>query len=438
VESTISDTVDPDFLYTNLQLDKVWPITKGNQLKVALIDTGIGTIFENNIFKNPLEIANGIDDDNNGFIDDIRGWNVNSKTNNTRDWSVSHHGSKVASTILAVAPEVSLIPIIFIGPDNYITESNLPLLYDALDYADIIGADIIVMPFEYGINTPTNIFNKIQELYNKDVIMLASIGNCDPNNQDCFFVRPPARISYVFGIGAIDSSNYHWWGSPSGNEVDFVTYGVDIKVSWGNTTNSYFEESSGTSFSVGIAGGIASLLKSYRPDLTNEEVRYYLKQSALNLGKKEFYGSGLPQLYTAMLSIDDITPPVIESYDYVIENGVLKIDFTSVEVTGIKYCLYQYKNLNDTSFSSTRECSSNLPKFGDFFNRVDFTVYQYSISPFIQFNFSIYDLNNNSSPFIFSLELQLQSSTEMTSNGQTNTTYTTTLPAVLVQKRQFP
>ena len=405
--ASIDNTVDQSFLYSAFHLDKIWPITKGNMLKVALIDTGIGTLFDNNIYKNSNELPNGIDDDNNGYIDDIRGWNVFSNNNNTIDWSVSSHGSKVASTILTVAPEVQLIPITFIGSDNYITETNLPLLYDALLYADVIGADIIVMPFEYGINTPTNILNEIQVLYNKNVILLASIGNCNPYAQDCFFVRPPARIPYVFGIGAIDSDNNHWSGSPVGNEVDFVTYGVDVEVSYGNSTNQFNDIGTGTSFSVGIAGGIVSLLKSYRPDLNNEAVRYYLQRSSRYLGQKEYYGSGLPQLYVAMKAIDDITPPSIDSYIYSLDTDGLTIDFTASESTGIYSCVYQYKNLNDSDYSSVQNCYSNLPQFSDFLSKVEFTIYQYDLSPFLTLNITLNDVSNNNYSFSISLELNL-------------------------------
>ncbi len=276
------------------------------------------------------------------------------------------------------------------------------------------------MPFEYGINTPSSIYDKIQELYNNDVIMLASAGNCNPYSQDCNFIRPPARISYVYGIGAIDQDNYHWFGSPLGNEIDFVTYSVDVEVSYGNETTSNYEVSTGTSFSVGIAGGVASLLKSYRSDLSNEEVRFYLKQSAIGLGKKEIYGAGLPQPYIAMVSIDDNTPPVIDFYTNSLEQNYLTLKFQATEITGIRSCFYEYRNINDTSYSSFRECNSNLPQFGDFLNKVTFTVIQYDISLFIEFNFSLYDLNNNSVHFNFSLELTLPTTSSTTTTKTNN------------------
>ena len=107
-------------IYSNLQLSNVYSLTKGSGELIADIDTGIDPMFESNVFHNPNESIDGVDNDHNGFIDDTRGWNFVDNTNNTYDDSITWHGTDVASVILSMAPEAKILPIKYIGSDNKI------------------------------------------------------------------------------------------------------------------------------------------------------------------------------------------------------------------------------------------------------------------------------------------------------------------------------
>jgi subtilisin family serine protease len=120
----------PDFGGTNWALDvinapEVWHqnIT-GNGIVVAVVDTGVDYThpdLDDNIWRNAGEIAgNGIDDDRNGYIDDIRGWDFVASDNNPMDLDFDGHGTHIAGAIAAernnfgitgVAPNAKIMPV---------------------------------------------------------------------------------------------------------------------------------------------------------------------------------------------------------------------------------------------------------------------------------------------------------------------------------------
>ena len=303
---------DPSII-SSLHLSNIYNITKGENVKVAVIDTGISLLYENNIYHNTLEMngKTGVDDDNNSYIDDMRGWNVyDDNNNNTYDWSTTEHGTEVASMIVQYAPNVKLIPIKFIDQNNVIEDYNhLLKLVDALNYAEVIGANIVVMAFNYFISTPTVIANKFAELKDNGIILLASAGNCN-GGSSCDYIKEPALDPNVWAIGSINSHNKQSVFSSGGIGLDFVVYGENDQV-----VNDYGTVYvNGTSFSVGLFASIVSLFKSVYPNLSVHQIYNYLKNTALNLGNQNEYGYGLPMLSYAMNSVYDTIAPVLIDY----------------------------------------------------------------------------------------------------------------------------
>ena len=144
--------------------DKVWHITQGSpEIVVAVLDTGLSTShtdLQNILWNNSNEIPeNGIDDDLNGYIDDVHGWDFVHQNNdpfsllesNPYSPSLENHGTHVTGTIVAQMNDYGLIgvaPGVSIMPLRVVNESNLnPDIFvaEAIEYATANGADIISM-----------------------------------------------------------------------------------------------------------------------------------------------------------------------------------------------------------------------------------------------------------------------------------------------------
>ena len=142
----------------DIEIEKVWAQTKGKKnVVVAVIDTGIypqHPCLKNNLWVNKKEIPNnGKDDDKNGFIDDVHGWNFADNNADIRD---RHgHGTHISGIIAAsgktnssphcrvagVAPNVSIMTLAYYDSKN--NRNNVANTIKAVDYAVQNGADII-------------------------------------------------------------------------------------------------------------------------------------------------------------------------------------------------------------------------------------------------------------------------------------------------------
>ena len=162
--------------------------SQGNRdIIVAVIDTGIDVQHEDlkdNLWRNPKEIpGNNIDDDKNGYIDDVHGWNFVKNNGNLRD--THGHGTHIAGIIGAVggngkgisgvAPKVSLMTLKYYDPHDTGT-NNLNNTIKAIDYAVQNGAHIINYS---GGGLDGNLCEKmaIQRAEKKGILFVAAAGN---------------------------------------------------------------------------------------------------------------------------------------------------------------------------------------------------------------------------------------------------------------------
>ncbi|MCM3630535.1 S8 family serine peptidase [Paenibacillus glycanilyticus] len=145
----------------DIKAPEAWTVTQGSpNVTVAVIDTGVQADhpdLEGKIWTNPKERAgNGVDDDGNGFVDDVHGWNFAGGSNETYselDWE--DHGTAVAGVIAAgtnndiglagIAPDVKIMPVKYIGEGGYGYISDL---IEAIAYAERNGAQIAYMNAE--------------------------------------------------------------------------------------------------------------------------------------------------------------------------------------------------------------------------------------------------------------------------------------------------
>ncbi|MDD1779252.1 MAG: S8 family serine peptidase [Candidatus Helarchaeota archaeon] len=268
---------------------------------VAVIDTGIDLNhpdLQANIYTNPGEVVgDGLDNDLNGYIDDIHGWNFVSDTNNTDD--NDGHGTHVSGIIAAVsnaigicgvAPNVKILPIKIIEFES----GSLNVLADAIDYAVTMGADIISMsigtdspgPFEGVINIA------ITAAYLAGVVLVAAAGNDGLPS-----VSYPAWNSLVIAVAATNPANGHASYSNTGTEVDIAAPGGD---SSGTIISTYKNESyrsmGGTSMACPHVSGAIALMLQWNSTLTPAEVWARLNETAIDLGtpgRDDEFGAGL-------------------------------------------------------------------------------------------------------------------------------------------------
>ncbi|MEG4215090.1 S8 family serine peptidase [Microcoleus sp. Pol14C6] len=259
----------------------------GNGIVVAVIDSGVDfnhPDLDNNIWQNPDEIAeNGIDDDRNGFIDDIRGWDFVYNDNYPMDLDVYGHGTHVAGLIAAerndfgitgVAPNAKIMPIRVIDSfrDAYRNDIAAGIRYAADNGANVIN---LSLGNEF---YPSNEENKaIEYANNKGSVVVIAAGNSGFSQPDY-----PARNADRWGIavGSIDingrmADTSNRAGSTALNYL--VAPGVDI---YSTTPYSTYDTLTGTSMATPHVAGVAALVLNANPTLTPAQVEYILTATA--------------------------------------------------------------------------------------------------------------------------------------------------------------
>ncbi|MBP0002819.1 MAG: S8 family serine peptidase [Cyanobacteria bacterium SBC] len=254
----------------------------GEGVVVAVIDTGVDTYHEDlaeNIWTNAGEIAdNGIDDDGNGFIDDVRGWDFAEGNNDPAD--LHGHGTHVSGTIAAVnngigvtgvAPSAIVMPVRVLGASGSGTSSDVA---DGIRYAADNSADVINLSLGGGYSS--EIEAAIQSAVAEGVVVVMAAGNSYGSSPGY-----PARGAFDRGIavGAIDVDNAMAdFSNRAGVNSDYVVApGVDV---YSTLPNNRYAAYSGTSMATPHVAGIAALLRQANPNATVEEIENSIVRSA--------------------------------------------------------------------------------------------------------------------------------------------------------------
>lgn len=305
--------VDP---LANVDLERAWDVTTGNSnFVVAVLDDGFDYTHEDLAgvaYTNPGEIAgDNIDNDNNGYVDDVRGWDFAGNDNNVAPAYDStygfydSHGTQVATTIAAVrnngvgiagVANVKILPIRFRGSDTYVTSANIA---SSIAYAANMGAKVMNLSFSFDpyMNDPA--FTTAVDLaYNKGVLWLNSAGNANVNNP------PRTLIDKAIFVDNVDDTDVKNPDSNYGTGTDVSAPGTEVMTA--SPVNSYYP-STGTSFSTAVTSGVAALIWSAHPTWTRDQVAAQLLGSAdsidaLNPGYEGLLGTGRVNAYKAVSS----------------------------------------------------------------------------------------------------------------------------------------
>lgn len=247
--------------------------TGSSSIRVAVIDTGITLThpdLQGNLWVNAGEIpGNGIDDDGNGFVDDVHGWGTYNNTNGIED--TNGHGTAVASIIGAdtnnalgmagVAWDVSLMILNAFGTSGETTDDKLVA---AIDYAIANGAQLINA--SWGGGEYTDILREaVERAWSAGVVICAAAGN-EHQRMDLHPFYPAAfRYPNVFSVGALDNQeNLPFFSVRGGSGVDVMAPGVTVQVALRNGLYGY---SSGTSHATPHVSGALALLYHQQPGI---------------------------------------------------------------------------------------------------------------------------------------------------------------------------
>jgi len=312
------------YFLTNINAYAAWDIHKGDSSTViGITDTGTDINhpdLQPNIKYNYADPIDGTDNDNDGYVDNFRGWDLG-ENDNSPQVNADPHGSHVSGCASAVTDNGSgvaspgfycrFLPVKIADAGGSLTEA-----YEGIVYAADHGCQIINCSWggEGGGTFGQNIID--YATFNKNSLVIAAAGNNSTNR--LFY---PAAYENVICIASTNQSD---------NKSSFSNYGtyVDVCAPGSGIFSAQFDDSyasqSGTSMASPVAAGCAAIIKSYYPALNALQVGEKLRVTADNIygasGNSAYIdqlGKGRIDLYNALTA----TGPAIRMKNIVIGDG---------------------------------------------------------------------------------------------------------------------
>jgi len=309
----------------DIDATRAWDVSTGSRsVVVAVIDTGIDYRHADlaaNVWRNPGEVpGNGIDDDRNGFVDDVYGWDFANGDGDPFD--DEGHGTHVAGTIGAVGNNgvgvtgvnwaVSIMALKFLGSDGSGSTSDA---IAAINYATRMrrdfGVNVVATNNSWGGGGSSAALRRaIQAGGDAGILFVAAAGNEGVNNDVTPSYPANDTSAAVISVAAVDRSNrlasFSNYGATS---VDLAAPGAAIYSTVpGNGYASY----SGTSMATPHVTGAVALLAAANPQATGAAIRSAILGAATrvpSLAGKVATG-GVLDVTAALTALGTGTPPV--------------------------------------------------------------------------------------------------------------------------------
>lgn len=282
------------------QAEEAWNAgyTGNSNIVVGIIDEGIDINhpdLASNIWVNPYEIAgNGIDDDGNGYIDDIHGWDFYNDDNTVYDAGQDAHGTHVAGTIGGVGGngigvagvnwDVSMIAAKFLGQDGGFTSDAVRAVDYLTDLKTRHGINIVASNNSWGGGGYSRaLHDAILRHAKADILFVAAAGNSASNNDTTN--NFPSNYSTL--VGTVNESAASYEGviavasiTSGGALSSFSSFGattVDIGAPGSGiistVPNNGYASYNGTSMATPHVTGAIALYASKFPDASAEQIR---------------------------------------------------------------------------------------------------------------------------------------------------------------------
>ncbi len=262
---------------------KAWQTTTGDEsIIIAIVDSGVdyrNPDLRPALWENAGESAsNKQDDDLNGFIDDLIGWNFNE--GNNLPWDDNGHGSFIAGLIAAqrnnsvggvgVCPDCKLMAMRFMDEDGMGDDEDANR---AIKYAIENGASIINLSYA-GEGYDRELHEMLQLAEEHDVLVVVAAGNDGSKNDGADIFPANHKMPNLITVGASTAESK--WRTASNWSSTLVHVAAPGQRVWGPWNDLKWYSGSGTSFSAPIVAGVAGLIRSANPSLTADQTKEIL------------------------------------------------------------------------------------------------------------------------------------------------------------------
>jgi subtilisin family serine protease len=357
----------------DIDAPEAWDIQTGNpNLVIGVIDTGVDYNHQDlvgNIWTNPGEIANNnIDDDGNGYVDDIRGWDFAYNDNNPSD--VHGHGTHVSGTIAGkgnngvgvtgVAWNAKIMPLKFLNDQGSGTLSNA---IKAINYATAKGVKLTNNSWGGGPYTQA-LYDAIDAAGQAGALFIAAAGNSG-QNADIYPMYPAAyNLPNIISVASTTRTDSLSWFSNYGlTSVDLGAPGSDI---YSLAPGGGYATLSGTSMASPHVAGAAALLWSQNPTWTAQQVKNTLMNTGdplASLAGKTVSGKRL-NVFNAIADNDVPNLPIIDlSANQTVVEGITSPQNVTYTVTvssdSTDTITVQYATGNNTAIAGSDYTATN-------------------------------------------------------------------------------
>lgn len=325
--------ISQQYYLDSMDIYNVWDLIDMKQdVVIGVVDTGVELNHPDlakQIWRNPGETGldgngnskadNGIDDDNNGYVDDWTGWDfyANAGAGDNNPNPGKDHGTHVAGIVAAatnnqmgiagVAPHAKIMAV-KAAPDDPSARAIVNA-YQGILYAAMMGADVINCSFGGGGYSQAEA-EIIETAQKYGALIVAAAGN-----DYAYSGQYPASYPGVLSVASLTYSGYKSSFSNYGPDVDICAFGSNI---FSTITGFQYASKSGTSMASPVVAGVAALVKSNYPDISNEELAARLIATAVETNQLAGY--------KGMLGMGQMNP-----MQAITENNPRMIDITNLE-----------------------------------------------------------------------------------------------------------